>query len=57
MTVGQLMYKLKKLPENMIVTVYNNAMFINGEYVANNVEVDENSNTVMIDTDYQKRIE
>ncbi len=58
MTVKQLMNKLKKLPEKMIVTVYNNEMFIDGEYVATSVVVfDESDNTVMIGTDYKKRIE
>ncbi len=57
MTVKQLMDKLKKLPEDMIVTVYNDEMFNDGEYVASNVVVDESINTAMIGTDYQKLIE
>ena len=56
MTVKQLMNKLKKLPENARITVYNDEMFVDGEYVATEVDFDVDNNTVMIDTDHKKRI-
>lgn len=56
MTVKQLMNKLKKLSGNAIITIYNDDLFVSGEYAATEVDFDADSNTVMIDTDHKKRI-
>ena len=57
MTVKQLISKLKKVPENAIVTMDNNSMFVNGEYIVTDIRVWESDNSVEIKTDYRKRIE
>ncbi len=56
MTVKQLINKLKKLPEDATVTVYNNELFYDGEYVATSVCFTKEENTAMIDTNYKKRL-
>lgn len=56
MTVKQLIGKLKKLPEDAVVTIYNNEMFLDGEYVATSVFFRKDANTAMIDTNYEKRL-
>lgn len=57
MTVKQLMNKLKKLPDDAIVTIPNSSLFVDADYVATGVEfyVDD-VGQVEITTDYKKRI-
>ena len=58
MTVKQLMNKLKKMPEDAIITIPNNDVYFNGEYKATAVELydDNGKRYVEIDTDYKKAI-
>lgn len=56
MTVKQLIRKLNKLPNDAIITVDNYEIFISGEYEATSIEFDEDSNTVLIETDYEKKL-
>ena len=58
MTVKQLMNKLKKMPEDAIITIPNSDSFFNGEYKATKVEPyeDNGKHYVGIDTDYKKAI-
>lgn len=54
MTVKQLINKLKKMPEDAIVFVYNNDAFLNGSYTVTSSEVEWfDDNTVVIGTDYK----
>ena len=57
MTVKQMINKLKKVPENAIVTMCNDSMFVKGEYIVTDIRVWESDNSVEIKTDYRKRIE
>ncbi len=54
MTVKQLINKLKKLPENAIVTIPNNDMYYSGEYDIDLVEYWEESNQVCLESNYKK---
>ena len=58
MTVKQLIKKLKKMPEDATVFVYNDRAYVDGSYVvtSNDVEWFDN-NTVVIGTDYRCREE
>ena len=56
MTVKQLIKKLNKMPQEAIVTMSNNSLFIDGEYEVDSVETYDCS-TVEICTDYKKRVE
>jgi len=55
MTVKQLVRKLSKLPQEATVTLQNNDLYLNGDYIATNVELWE-ENEVRIISDYKKRI-
>lgn len=55
MTVSQLIKKLQKMPQDAIVTVYNDSLYIDGEYEATGVETYD-CTTVTIITDYKKII-
>jgi hypothetical protein len=55
MTVKQLARKLSKLPQDATVTLQNNDLYLNGDYIATNVELWE-ENEVRIISDYKKRI-
>jgi hypothetical protein len=55
MTVKQLARKLSKLPQDATVTLQNNDLYFNGDYIATNVELWE-ENEVRIISDYKKRI-
>ena len=55
MTVEQLIKKLQKMPQDAVVTVYNDSTYVDEEYKATNVETYDNK-TVSIETDYKKRI-
>jgi len=55
MTVKQLARKLSKLPQDATVTMQNNDLYLNGDYIATNVELWE-ENEVRIISDYKKRI-
>lgn len=56
MTVAQLIKKLQKMPQDAIATVYNDSLWINGEYEATSVETYD-CKTVEICTDYKHRME
>ena len=56
MTVKQLINKLKRLPEDYKVVIPNDEMYFDGFYHATGVEEYING-TVIIETDYKKRIE
>lgn len=55
MTVEQLIKKLRSMPSDAIVTVYNDDLYINGEYKATDIEVRDN--TVVIVTDYENIVD
>lgn len=55
MTVKKLIKKLKKMPQDAIVTITNDSYFINGEYEVTSVETYDCS-TVDICTDYKHRL-
>lgn len=59
MTVKQLINKLKKMPEDATVFVYNNDSHVNGSYkvVSSEVEYFDCDNSVVIGTDYKHREE
>lgn len=59
MTVKQLINKLKKMPEDAIVFVYNDCVYLDGSYkvVSSEVEYFDCDNTVVIGTDYKHREE
>lgn len=56
MTVSQLIKKLNKMPQDAIVTIANDDLWINGEYEVTSVETYD-CKTVEICTDYEHRIE
>jgi len=58
MTVKQLIKKLSKLPEDTKVLIPNSNLYIDGDYVVTEV-VDYScmDGTVLIDTDYKRRVE
>lgn len=55
MTVLQMIKKLQKMPQDAIVTMSNNADYVDGEYETTSVETYD-CKTVEICTDYKKRI-
>lgn len=55
MTVAQLIRKLKKMPQDAVVTMSNDDCYFNGEYTVTSVETYD-SNTVEICTDYEKNL-
>ena len=55
MTVAQLIRKLKKMPQDAVVTMSNNDCYINGEYTVTSVETYD-CGTVEICTDYTKNL-
>ena len=57
MTVKQLINKLKKMPEDATVLVYNDDSYFNGNYKVTSKEVEyfECDNSVIIGTDYKHR--
>lgn len=59
MTVKELIKKLKKMPQDAIVTVENNYTYVNGEYEVDYIENYEfaEPQTVEICTNYKHRIE
>ena len=56
MTVKQLMKKLARLPQDAVVTIPNNYLFIEGCYEVTKVEL-WGDDEVCIATDYKKRME
>lgn len=59
MTVKQLINKLKKMPEDATVYVYNDNAYFNGSYkvVSSEVEYFDCDNSVAIGTDYKHKEE
>ena len=59
MTVKQLIEKLEKMPEDAIVFVENDSLYIDGSYMvtSNEIEYFDCDNTVVIGTDYKHREE
>jgi hypothetical protein len=55
MTVKQLMNKLKKVPEDYVVTVGNDYCYFDGIYKADDIDIDKNRKQVEISTDYKYR--
>ena len=55
MTVKQLIKKLEHMPQEAIVTINNDDLFMNGEYEVTSVETYD-CKTVEICTDYEHRI-
>ena len=56
MNVKELKRKLDKLPDDAVILVNNNSLFINGDYVATAIEYDKDDNTVLIETDHEDLI-
>lgn len=55
MTVAKLIKKLKKMPQDAIVTMSNDSFYLNGEYKVTSIETYDCS-TVEICTDYKHRL-
>lgn len=55
MTVAQLICKLQKMPQDAVVTMSNNDLYVNGEYTVTSVETYD-CETVEICTDYTKNL-
>lgn len=55
MTVAQLKRKLNKMPDDAVVIVENNHMYLHGLYRATSVLCDDEDNKVYIETDYKHR--
>lgn len=55
MTVAQLIHKLKKLPQDAIVTMSNNNCYTNGEYIVTSIK-DDYCDTVEICTNYERNL-
>ena len=55
MTVAQLISKLQKMPQDSIVTVYNDSLYVEGEYEATGIETYD-CKTISIMTDYKNII-
>lgn len=56
MTVSQLIKKLQRMPQDAIVTMSNNADYVDGEYKVTSIETYD-CKTVEICTDYKQRME
>ena len=54
MTVKQLINKLKKCNPEATVYIPNSDFWVNGIYVATEIEYDEEQKEVLIDTNYKK---
>lgn len=57
MTVEALKKALNELPSDAIITVCNDDLFVDGEYVATSVGFDRESNTVLIGTDHEELLD
>jgi len=55
MTVKQLMNKLKKVPEDYVVTVDNDSCYYDGIYKASGIDIDKKRKQVEISTDHDYR--
>ena len=55
MTVAQLISKLQKMPQDSIVTVFNDKLYVEGEYEATGIETYD-CKTISIITDYKNII-
>lgn len=55
MTVAQLIKKLQRMPQDAIVTMSNDELYVNGEYYVTSIETYD-CKTVEICTDYKKRV-
>ena len=55
MTVAQLISKLQKMPQDAIVTVCNDKLYVDGEFESTGIETYD-CKTVSIITDYKKII-
>ena len=53
MTVKQLKRKLKSVPEDYEVTVYNTSFFVNGTYKADGIDIDEDDKQVEITSEHE----
>lgn len=56
MTVKQLRDKIKNLPDNMVVTIDNSSIWLDGTYVVTDVEIYTIDNTVCIVSDYESKL-
>ena len=56
MKVSALIRKLKTLPQDAEIVVDNNRMYIDGIYKTTKVELWEEENIVMIETDYKRKV-
>ena len=58
MTVKQLINKLKKIPEDATIFVYNDNMHLDGTYevVSSEIYYFDYNNEVLIGTDYKNRL-
>lgn len=56
MTVKQLKDKIKNLPDKMVVTIENNSVWVDGTYVATDVEIYAIDNTVCIASNYESKL-
>lgn len=57
MTVKELMKKLEKCNPDSIVVIHNEDIFVNGEYEAIGLEVQDYNNTVLIDSNHENLVE
>ena len=55
MTVAQLISKLQKMPQDSIVTVFNDKLYVDGEFEATGIETYD-CKTISIITDYKNII-
>ena len=53
MTVKQLMKKLKSIPEDYEVTIFNTDMVINGTYKADEIDINEDDKQVEISSKHK----
>lgn len=57
MTVKELMKKLENCNPDSIVVIPNEDIFVNGEYKAIGLEVQDYNNTVLIDSNHENLVE
>lgn len=57
MTVKELMKKLEKCNPDSIVVIPNEDIFVNGEYEAIGLEVQDYNNTVLIDSNHENLVD